>query len=160
MRDDLGVGKTTKRAHGERGDAAESAESDARVEEVGKVLWDHHTAYCATFDFYAAVGASGGTGDLSFISLNVWTQFLLDFDIVDRNSKFLKQSDLDTLFITIDSLAARVQQAALKEEEELKKKAPALARQGTSSLNLLPATTAKFDDKRQKFSRAEVEAAH
>ena len=56
------------------------------------------------------VSKLGGSGDLSFISLNVWNQFLNDFGIIDKKSKFLKQSDLDTLFITIDSAASRVQQ--------------------------------------------------
>ena len=60
------------------------------------------------FAYYAAIGAMT-SGDVRFISLNSFTQFAIDFAIVDKKSKFLKQSDLDTLFIAIDSIAARVQ---------------------------------------------------
>jgi hypothetical protein len=60
------------------------------------------------FAYYAAIGAMT-SGDVRFISLNSFTQFAIDFKIVDKKSKFLKQSDLDTLFIAIDSIAARVQ---------------------------------------------------
>ena len=97
-------------------------------------------AACAVvFDFYAAVGASGGSGDLSYITLNIWNNFLLDFSIIDQKSQFLKQSDLDTLFISIDSHAARVQAEHKKEEEEafknkaLEKKPPPGMRPACSS---------------------------
>lgn len=94
-------------------------------------------------------------------------QFLSDFKLVDNKSKFCKQSDLDTLFITIDSLAARVQQQHLKEEEEMKK-GHALTRKDSSqspltrqssSLNQTTARTARFDDKKMKFSSVEFVTA-
>ena len=87
---------------------------------VKEELWKHRAACAVVYDYYAAVGASGGAGDISFLSLNLWNQFLIDFSIINQKSKFLKQSDLDTLFITIDSMAARVQAEHIKQEEEEK----------------------------------------
>ena len=174
---DLGVGRAIKAAQG--GGARDEPDiGDPRVDAVGEVMWELRHAYVVTFDFYAAVGAStGGAQDLSFISLNVWTQFLNDFNIVDQKSKFLKQSDLDTLFISIDSHAARVMTQHLKDEEDAKQAAKAkpggglqrqattqVARQGAQPVGTLlqrqgTVALAKFEDKKQKFSRVEFMAA-
>ena len=151
-----------------------SAEDDARaqflqkeIERVEEVLWETQQMYRVIFDYYATLG-----GDMSNISLNLWTQFLNDFNLIDRKSKFCKQSDLDTLFVTIDSLASRVQAQQLKEEEDIRKGISPLARKeskelkfgkestiGASILARDANKTAKFDDKRQRFSRVEFVAA-
>ena len=178
---DLGVGRAIKSASGGGGgrgaDPTDELE-DPRVDEVKVELWKHRAAYAVVFDYYAAVGASGGGSfDLSFLSLNLWNQFLIDFSIINQKSKFLKQSDLDTLFITIDSHAARVQQEHLKEEEDKRQSsamansknratfksadsagAPANAPPVAKSV-AVPKVEARFEDKKSKFSRVEFLAA-
>ena len=101
----------------------------------------------------------------------IWTAFVNDFELASRKSKFCKQSDLDTLFITIDTRAAKNQQERLKLEEESKRSggggsgpSPGVDKGGKPSpltkqktgLNL---STAKFEDKKQKFSRVEFMTA-
>ena len=168
-------------------DGIKDADGDGvsdEVQEIERCLWQHHSACLTVFDWYGAIGASGGSGDISFLSLNTWTQFVLDFGLVDKKSKFCKQSDFDTLFITIDGVAARAQQQHLKEEEEARRTgssfalgrgpemAPASAGAGTAastptpsrskgpeSAKLMHQQTAKFEDKRKMFSRCEFYAA-
>jgi hypothetical protein len=152
VRSDLGVERVVMRADDDGAADADGNGIADEVEDVQGVLWQFHVCYAVVFDFYAAVGASGGSADVSFLSLNMWTQFIMDFDLVSNRSKFCKQSDLDTLFISIDSLAGRVHAERLKEEGAAKQshKGP----QGGGA-----AVTARFDDKRQKLSRVEFMAA-
>ena len=70
--------------------------------------------------------------DICFMSLNQWTQFIEECKLADNKSKFLKKSDLDRLFIAIDTKAAMTQQAIQakadhktkvnKDHDDLKKK--------------------------------------
>ena len=180
---DLGLGRAIKAATGKGGGRRkegepEEEEADPRVDAVKEQMWTFRAACAVVFDFYAAVGASGGSGDLSYITLNIWNNFLLDFSIIDQKSQFLKQSDLDTLFISIDSHAARVQAEHKKEEEEafknkaLEKKPPPgmLKRQSTgaidpsmgSSMQVVkaePKNEARFEDKMSRLSRVEFYCA-
>lgn len=165
VNDDLGIGRAIKAASGGGGGRDREAQeetADPRVDQVQETLWKFRAACAVVFDFYAAVGASGGSGDLGFISLNVWNQFLIDFSIIDQKSKFLKQSDLDTLFISIDSAANRVQQQHLAAEEDARKNKAAMlkALSGSSGRQLsIAKIEARFEDKKQKFSRVEYLAA-
>ena len=80
-----------------------------------------------------------------------------DFGLVDKKSKFCKQSDLDTMFISIDACAARLHAQHLKDEEELLKNAHRMA--SKEAIRASGTRTAKYEDKRQKFSRVEFMAS-
>ena len=66
------------------------------VVEVETVLWQSYEVYCVVFDYYASLG-----GNMHALGLNVWTQFLTDFNLVQKRSKFCKQSDMDRLFLAV-----------------------------------------------------------
>ena len=164
--EDLGTARAIKAAAGggggrDRQNKEEEEPPDPRVEKVREVLWTFRAACAVVFDYYGAVGASGGSGDLSFISLNVWNQILIDFSIIDQKSKFLKQSDLDTLFITIDSQANRVQLEHLAAEEEARKNKALMMKSLGASGRMQSAAKleAKFEDKKSKVSRVEYLSA-
>ena len=78
--------------------------------EVETVLWQSYEVNCVIFDYYASLG-----GNMHALGLNVWTQFLTDFNIVQKRSKFCKQSDMDRLFLAVDTASTRLEkkQAAL-----------------------------------------------
>ena len=80
------------------------------VVEVETVLWQSYEVYCVVFDYYASLG-----GNMHALGLNVWTQFLTDFNLVQKRSKFCKQSDMDRLFLAVDTASTRLEkkQAAL-----------------------------------------------
>lgn len=169
---ELGTAKLIMRYDDDGSKDADGNGISDEVEDIEKCLWQHHGALLAVFDWYGAIGASGGGGDISFLSLNTWTQFVLDFGLVDKKSKFCKQSDMDTLFITIDGAAGRAQQQHLKEEEEARRTgghfalgrnaSPGVMRGGGTTPTpgkLTHQSTAKFEDKRKMFSRVEFYAA-
>jgi len=91
------------------------------VKEVGEVLWQHHRMLCTVFSFYAAVQQ-----ELYHLHLNAWTLFAKEFQLVSKNSKFCKQSDLDRLFIAVDAQSKRqekeAENAAIKRGEHSHKK--------------------------------------
>ena len=91
------------------------------VKEVGEVLWQHHRMLCTLFSFYAAVQQ-----ELYHLHLNAWTLFAKEFQLVSKNSKFCKQSDLDRLFIAVDAQSKRQEKeaegAAIKRGEHSRKK--------------------------------------
>lgn len=58
------------------------------------------------FQYYTCVGGL----DICFMSLNQWSLFAIECGIADNRSKNLKTSDLDRLFIAIDTKAAMTQQ--------------------------------------------------
>ena len=137
---ELGMSKlVTKRDDDGTVDADDDGIPD-EVEDVQAVLWEYHQAIGVIFDFYAAMGS-----DVNNLALNMWTMFTTDFALADKKSKFCKQSDLDTLFITIDGVAARNQKQKLKEEE--------------STRRVGDKKTSKFEDKRQRLSRVEFYSA-
>jgi hypothetical protein len=99
----------------------EGVELPEELKEVEKVLCELRNLYFVVFMYYASTG-----NDLMFWYLNQWIQFVEDCKISDNKSKFLKKSDLDRLFIAVDTKAAMTQQAiqeAVKNSQELKKNA-------------------------------------
>ena len=75
------------------------------VVEVGTVLWQNHDAVCLIFSYYASMGGSS----ILTIGLNQWTQFLVDFKLVQKKSKYCKKSDMDRVFIAVDTASAKLE---------------------------------------------------
>ena len=82
----------------------------AELKEIGEVLFEHRHVYQALFSYYTCIGT-----DVAYLYLNEWSQFVTDFGIASNKSKLLKKSDLDRLFIAVDTRADRYQQACQKE---------------------------------------------
>ena len=94
------------------------------LQEIEQLLWEHRVFVFVLFQYYTCVGT-----DISFMSLNQWSQFVDECKITDNSHKFLKKSDLDRLFIAIDTKAAMTQQkkqaasnAQTPTHDDLKKK--------------------------------------
>lgn len=71
------------------------------------------------FAYYACLG-----GDVTYIFFNQWAQFVDDCGLASNKSKFCKKSDMDRLFIAVDTKAAILsmqQQKELKEAKHRKK---------------------------------------
>ena len=112
------------------------------VEEVGAVLLTAANLIFNVFHYYAALG-----DDLFGIAFNEWTQFVNDHKLASKRFKFCKKSDLDRLFIVIDSASSRYW-------EQVKKKLKADARPD-SALQ----ARANREDKRKSLTRVEFTAA-
>ena len=76
------------------------------LEEIIEVLCKLRQLIFVIFMYYTCIG-----NDICFMYLNQWSQFVDDFKLASNKSKFLKKSDLDRLFIAVDTKAALVQQA-------------------------------------------------
>ena len=95
------------------------------LQEIESLLWDLRGFVFILFQYYTCIGS-----DLCFMGLNQWSQFVDECNVADNKSKFLKKSDLDRLFIAIDTKAAMSQQkkqagspsAQNKHHDDLKKK--------------------------------------
>ena len=84
------------------------------VQECEAVLWEFHDLIFVLFMYYASLGSKDPNA--SVIEYPMWVKFLDDFALYDKNSKRNKKSDLDRIFMQVDSLAA----AALKADPERK----------------------------------------
>lgn len=78
------------------------------VVETGQALWLSQDLTEMIFTYYAC-GSAGAAGrsDIGAISFNHWSAFCTDYAIMSKGSKFCKRSDLDRLFLAIDSMSAR-----------------------------------------------------
>jgi len=68
------------------------------VEDVAAVLWQHYDFLHRLFTTYATLN-----GELNYLTLNDWIEFVVEAKLANNKSKFCKVSDLDTVFITCDS---------------------------------------------------------
>ena len=74
---------------------------DAEVQEVREVLQAHHETLVLVHAYYAATQSS----ELRYILLNGWTKYTEDFRFCRKSSKCCKKSDLDRLFIAVDTMS-------------------------------------------------------
>jgi len=61
------------------------------------------------FDYYASLNADGR---ISSMTMNEWGLFLTDFQLVDSDSGWCKRSDLDRVFIAVDTKTTHLAKAA------------------------------------------------
>ena len=61
-------------------------------------MWECRELFVAVFTYYASTGT-----DVKFLFLNQWSQFVDDCRLADNRSKTLRKSDLDRLFIAVDT---------------------------------------------------------
>lgn len=88
---------------------------------MAEALWAHHDVLVSAFSYYSSLGVDSSIGcanDLSFLTLNSWTQFLESSQLVKPKSKYCKRADMDRLFLSVDAAAQRVEKErkALKDE--------------------------------------------
>ena len=96
--DDEGAGKDAAK----KASAAELA-ANAEVVEVRQVLCKYHDVYFTLFDVYAALG---GGDSMHEMSINEFGEFVRDFQLADKKSKYCRKEDLDRLFIAVDASSA------------------------------------------------------
>ena len=84
------------------GEGAEQA-----VESVRDALWAHNHLLAPLFEFYAALNGFCGV-----IGLNAFSQFVEDCQLSSARSEFTKKSDLDRLFIAVDTASKQVEAEA------------------------------------------------
>ena len=83
---------------------------EAEVQEVGDVLMGHHQDLVLIFSYYASM-----SDELHYLTLNAWSQLTEDFKLVKNSSKFCKKSDMDRLFIAVDTLSTMRELEAFRE---------------------------------------------
>lgn len=84
------------------------------VEEVAEVMWRHNALLYALFNHYTSISHT-----LNTVSLNSWTTFIQDCQLVDKESRFCKLANFDQAFLQADALGKRAERLqAAKEAEE------------------------------------------
>ena len=82
---------------------------DAEVQEVREVLQAHHETLVLVHAYYAATQSS----ELRYISLNGWTKYTEDFRFCRKSSRCCMKSDLDRLFIAVDTMSMMHEKALI-----------------------------------------------
>ena len=72
------------------------------VEQVEEVIWESHDLLFMLFDLYTAMG-----DDLSTMDYNEYAKLVKDFRLASVKLPFAKPSDLDTMFIAVDTASKR-----------------------------------------------------
>jgi len=70
-------------------------------------VWSHHILLCTLLLTYSTYGML-----IDGISLNSWTMLMRDAALGDNRSAFCKGSDLDRVFLEVDSLGQRYEKAS------------------------------------------------
>lgn len=116
-------------------DAAIDEDGDGvldEIQEVETILWQNYETYAAIFSYFAS-----GMGVPHMMNRAEWAEFLSFFHLIQKNSRFCKQKDMDALFFAVDNSWAH-----LEDGEEKR-----LARQKTYSM--------KYDEAATEFNRVE-----
>ena len=95
------------------GEDGDTRDDHPEVQDVKRVMWEHHELTESLFAYYACVEPSS----LNQWGMIEWTLFLGDLGIVSKKSKFCKTSDLDLIFIAIDAKATRVHRKMLEDSK-------------------------------------------
>ena len=124
---ELGIGKLIVRMDDD-GDLDVNDDGVAdEIEESMEVMWEYHGLLYTIFAFYAATA-----DETQYIYLNQWSQFINDCGLASNKSKFCKKSDMDRLFIAVDTKASMVAAAQKKEAEAMRMRKPPRSSSPTS----------------------------
>ncbi len=83
------------------------APTDAAVDAVREALWAVEPWMSPLFEFYAALAGFCGV-----IGLNAYSQFIDDCQLSSQKAEFTKKSDLDRLFIAVDTASKQAEAEA------------------------------------------------
>ena len=83
------------------------------TEDIKEIMLSSQDILVKIFEFYASLGKSIHT-----VSINAWEQFLNDFKFVHPKSKFCKRSDLDLIFVSVDSACERLLQQQMDAKKD------------------------------------------
>ena len=86
---------------GESGSSGDD-ESD-EVDDVRRVFWECQRSIVRIFSWYASA-----CGAIQWLTLNAWSEFVDDFQLVSKNSKAMKRSDCDRTFMAVNARGAFV----------------------------------------------------
>lgn len=86
-------------------------EATKKCAAVAAVIAKNRQAVHLLFAYYCCRGT-----EVNFLYLNEWSAFVDEFGIADNKSKFCKKSDMDRLFIAVDTKAFLVREEMLKAE--------------------------------------------
>jgi hypothetical protein len=92
------VRRESKKAAEKTGDEGGGEDTEKAFRELEALLVSFYRAIAGAFTYYGSLGS----GSLGGLQLNEYTEFLENCRIPDANSKAIKRSDCDTLFITAD----------------------------------------------------------
>lgn len=68
-----------------------------------------------SFTYYATRTADDvGSSDIGAIGFNQWSNFVTEYGLMSKSSKFCKRSDCDRMFLAIDSMSARREKDAAR----------------------------------------------
>jgi hypothetical protein len=115
------------------------------LEDVEEVLWEMRSLYLVLFAYYASCGP-----DVSFLYLNEWSRFVDDFGLANNKSKNLRKSDLDRIFIAVDTKAALTRAEMDKAEAAAPRKRPSVA--PSTPAGVLSPSPSSPNVRRQSFS--------
>ena len=101
----------TEKIIGSRNDSPD--ELEAKCAACEKVVSKHRTTINLIFNYYCCRGT-----EVNFLYLNEWSAFVDELGIADNKSKFCKKSDMDRLFIAVDTKTEMVQKEMMKAEKE------------------------------------------
>ena len=101
----------TEKIIGGRNDSPD--ELEAKCAACEKIVSKHRTTINLVFNYYCCRGT-----EVNFLYLNEWSAFVDELGIADNKSKFCKKSDMDRLFIAVDTKTEMVHKEMMKTEKE------------------------------------------
>ncbi|KOO23697.1 flagellar associated protein [Chrysochromulina tobinii] len=101
----------TEKIIGGRNDSPD--ELEAKCAACEKIVSKHRTTINLVFNYYCCRGT-----EVNFLYLNEWSAFVDELGIADNKSKFCKKSDMDRLFIAVDTKTEMVHKEMKKTEKE------------------------------------------
>ena len=114
------------------------------VEEVGAVLWDCADIVYLFHTYYSTFGGDDFLG----LSLNEWTTFIEDHNIASKMFPFCKRSDVDRIYLTVDTAASNYWKKIQRQVEEK-------SRQTGQNVPSSMAARHERADKQKQLSRVE-----
>lgn len=120
------------------------------VADVAMVLWENYTKIFHLFSYYSSMNS-----ELSHMTLNTYLQLVADCKLASKTSRFCRPSDLDTIFIMVDS----VKDNASAEEAKMLASISAGSAAGLGSVKDLAGcnvSMAGVSDRKHALGRVEV----